>query len=111
MKVYDKTSVARKLAKTLKKPVLFLHFPVAYNFNLEEICKAVPYLNTNDNDVVQAMSDGYAFIVCDSDRERERLFALTVGDDGPTKLNKYGGKVKVYALTIDRTGKILNENT
>jgi len=35
----------------------------------------------------------------------------TVGDDGPTKLNDYNGPCRIYALTCDPFGQLLNENT
>jgi len=110
VKVYDPLAAACALAKAKKKPVLFLHFPTTWDTSveLEEILKAAPYLTFDD---AQALSDGYAFIVCDSDKERDKLYELTVGDDGPTMFNDYDGPVRVYALTIDRTGQTLNENT
>jgi|SRR5579863_9073476 len=113
MKVFDQISAACALAKAKKKPVLFLSFPTSFDSSISytDLLKAVPYLNWDQKNVMQAISDGHAFIVCDSDKERDRLYNLTVGDDGPTKTNKYKGPVRVYALTIDRTGQTLNENT
>lgn len=111
MRVYSQINAARALAKAKKKPVLFLSFHTEQDKFAEDVLKAVPYLSWDDEDVAQALCDGYAIIVCDSDKERDKLYELTVGDDGPTMFNKYNGPVRVYALTIDRTGQTLNENT
>ncbi|MGH7974897.1 MAG: hypothetical protein ACREBR_05180 [bacterium] len=108
MKVLDMLQAARAIAKAKKKPVLFLSLHnegVEYN----EIIKAAPYLDIES--AMQSLGDGYAIIVCETDKERDTLYNLTVGDDGPTKVNKYKGPARVYALTIDRRGQTLNENT
>jgi hypothetical protein len=111
VKVYSPLNVARALAKARNKPVLFLAFnPEHAKFN-DDWNKAVPYLDIEGEDVMQALFDGHMIIECDSDKERDKLYALTVGDDGPTMFNKYNGPVRVYALTIDRRGQTLNENT
>lgn len=113
MRAISLTHVAENLAKALKKPLLFLAFPHEKLDDLPwtEIQKAAPYLRMDDNETSQALCDGYAFIVCDSDEERDRLFDLTVGDDGPTNANNYDGPARVYALTINDKGQSLNENT
>jgi hypothetical protein len=108
MRVLSGIELAQTVAKALKKPVLFVSFFVPDN-NYAEVLKAAPYLTVCDHS--QAILDGSAVIVCDSVKEQETLYWQTVGDDGPTKTNKYDGPARVYALTIDRTGQILNENT
>lgn len=110
MKVLNPGSAAEALARALKKPILYLSFGDVKDF--AEIEKAAPYLRfREDTDYMQAISDGFAIIVCDSDAERDRLFDLTVGDDGPTNANNYNGPMRIYAMTIDKTGQTLNENT
>lgn len=89
MKVYDHISAACELAKATNKPVLFLSFNIEDNQFSEDWNKAAPYLDFQDNKTSQAVFDGQAIIICDSDAERDKL----------------------YALTIDRTGQTLNENT
>lgn len=111
MKVYSQVKLACAFAKARKKPVLFLAFHPDHPEFINDWAKAVPYLSIDDNETMQALFDGYAIIECDSDKERDKLYELTVGDDGPTMFNKYNGPVRVYALTIDRTGQTLNENT
>lgn len=111
MKLFSPLRVACEVARARKKPVLFLSFNPQQDHFADDFMKAAPYLDLDGNDTMQAVFDGYAIIVCDSDKERDKLYELTVGDDGPTMLNKYNGPVRIYALTIDRTGQTLNENT
>ena len=47
----------------------------------------------------------------DTEKEMEKHYDLTVGDDGPTKYNSYDGECRVYALTCSNTGELLTENT
>jgi hypothetical protein len=109
MKVLSAIELACYVAKKANKPVLFISFPFNDDANYFDVLKAAPYLSIERD--TQAIYDGYAVILCDSVEEQERLYNQTVGDDGPTKLNKYNGPARVYALTIDRTGQTLNENT
>ena len=60
--------------------------------------------------VTQIMADGVGFIICDSREEMEKYYDLTVGDDGPTKLNLYDGEYGVYAISCSPKG-LENENT
>ena len=71
--------------------------------------QAAPMLNFEEHG--QALLDGHCLLVCDSAEERDRLYGQIVGDDGPTESNPYDGPVRVYALTFDDTGQMLNENT
>lgn len=108
MKVLSGIELACEVAKKFKKPVLFLNLSQADSIAYEEVFKAAPYLGFDDT---QALADGNAIIVCDTVKEQEVLYSLTVGDDGPTKFNAYDGPARVYALTIDKNGQTLNENT
>ena len=74
-----------------------------------EIIKAAPYLNINDN--FQILSDEMGILLFDTRKEMQRYYDMTVGDDGPTKLNKYSGSAHVYALTCNNRGELENENT
>lgn len=111
MKAYSQVGVARALAKALHKPVLYLGFNPDNPAFPAEWDKAAPYLKFDDNETMQGVFDGSLILVCETDKERDHLYNQTVGDDGPTTLNPYHGSVRVYALTIDRTGQTLNENT
>lgn len=108
MKILSGIELACTVAKYMKKPVLFLGLRQADNVEYAEILKAAPYLTFSN---AQVLIDGEAVIVCDSVKEQEKLYRQTVGDDGPTKTNPYKGPARVYALTIDKTGHTLNENT
>jgi hypothetical protein len=108
MKVLSGIELACEVAKRTRKPVLFLGLRQAEDVGYDEVLKAAPYLTFEDS---QALIDGEAVIVCDSVKEQERLYWQTVGDDGPTKTNTYDGPARVYALTIDKNGQTLNENT
>ena len=99
------------MSKGLQKPVLYISFiipPVSeWDEWLGELRQAAPYLF--DGWVFkypQILSDGNGYLVCESKEEMEKLYNLTVGDDGPTTTNPYDGPVRVYALTSDG-----NENT
>lgn len=111
MRVYSHVKAACELAKALHKPVLYLAFNPENPAFPAEWDKAAPYLTYDDNETMQAVFDGHAIVVCETDKERDKLYDMTVGDDGPTKTNSYDGSVRVYALTIDRNGQTLNENT
>jgi len=68
---------------------------------------AAPYLKKNH----QVVTDGSGIALFNTEREMKKYYNMTVGDDGPTNANPYSGKVRVYALTCDPNGQLLNENT
>lgn len=107
MKPYSGIELAQKLAKALKRPCLFIQ--ISANGRCEDVVKAAPYLK--DLKFIQLLADESGVIVCDSAKQRDELYAQTVGDDGPTKTNKYKGPCRIYALTIDADGTPVNENT
>ncbi len=74
-----------------------------------DITLAVPFLTAPKYG--QAMVDGQAFILCDSEEECQQLYDQVVGDDGPTKINPYNGPIRAYALTVSPDGEFMNENT
>lgn len=73
-----------------------------------ELQKAAPYLTMEH---AQSMIESQAYLLFDSREEMEHHYDLTVGDDGPTELNKYRGPLRVYAITCDPEGQLENENT
>lgn len=76
-----------------------------------DVFLAAPYLRDNDT-TLQLVSDGCGVLLFESREDMERAYNQTVGDDGPTELNKYDGKhASVYALTIGPDGTTYNENT
>jgi hypothetical protein len=108
MRVLDWSETACALAAALGKPVLYVSLNHEAKDDPEAMYGAAPYLRDVD---LQIAVDGQATIVCDSWEECEALYDQTVGDDGPTKTNPYDGPGRVYALTIDATGQMQNENT
>lgn len=108
MVILSQLKVVEQLAKSTNKWVLYISFHVDID-NWKEILKATPYLNWDKD--IQAIMEGCAIILCESQEECEKLFWQTVGDDGPTKTNKYNGPAKVYALTCSPDGQFMNENT
>jgi len=108
MRIIDTNDVLSELCKNSKKWGIFINTSSEYQ-DLEEVLKAAPYLNVKEH--IQILIDGVGWILCDSEEEMENLYWSTVGDDGPTRKNSYNGPVKVYALTCDPNGILLNENT
>lgn len=80
---------------------------------IEEILKAAPWIGITGESVnwLQCLADARGIILFDSREEMERIYEQTVGDDGPTKSNPYNGPGRVYLMTCDRMGNLLNENT
>jgi len=113
MKVLSTDSILQALCRATGK--FGLHIVINTDDAFEEVYKAAPYLGTlslpADPACVQIYTDGFGWLLFDTKEEMERHFDLTVGDDGPTKLNPYDGPAKVYALTCDNLGVFLNENT
>jgi hypothetical protein len=95
------------LCKAKKKFGMYISFCEDQSWS--ETKKAAPYLDLSVNH--QIFVNGQAWLLFDSEEEMIICWTRTVGDDGPTILNKYKGKATVYALTCSSTGKLLNENT
>ena len=116
VKILESFELLPVLAKGLKKPVMFVSIYVPkvrtnqrFDQYYKEVVKAAPYLDL-EQDAVFISEEG-GFIVFDKQDDMEKAFWATVGDDGPTKTNKYNGPVKVYAATCSAHGELLNENT
>jgi len=75
----------------------------------EELTWAAPYLSYDKD--YQILIEGGGILVFESKGEMEKIFDVTVGDEGPTKNNSYDGPAKVYALTCSPDGELLTENT
>ena len=105
------TQLMQLVAKTIDKPCIFLSFQfMNEDAGIDEMIKAAPYLNWDNH--VQHIMYVVAVIICEDYDEMQRLYWMTVGDDGPTKTNKYDGKkARVYALTCNAQGGLENENT
>lgn len=109
MKKLDITGMLTELCKATNQYGILLSLePWTEKISWQEVQKAVLCLDLDED--MQAFGDGYC-IILGSKEEIERAYDQTVGDDGPTELNKYDGPARVYALTCDNTGQTLNENT
>jgi hypothetical protein len=73
----------------------------------EEYLKAAPYLGRSPELLVNRIG----YFLFDHQDDMTYYFDCTVGDSGPTMWNDYAGATKVYALTCDPKGRLLNENT
>lgn len=104
MKKLNPVAAAQELAKATQKWVVY----ISINCEMKDAILAAPYLNLIEDG--QLIMDGGGFILCENEAEATNTFNWTVGDDGPTKFNKYKG-TGIYALVIDNTGTCLNENT
>jgi hypothetical protein len=98
------------LCKSTKKWGVGIFCAQADDTDMQEVLKAAPYLTTQDNGL-QIVADGFGYVLCDTEKEMEDIYGQTVGDDGPTGLNKYDGPARVYAITCDPEGQTRNENT
>ena len=92
--------------KLTNKWCVYVAFCDCYEW--KEIIKAAPYLSIDDD--YQIIGDCEGWIVCENEEEAYKIFNQTVGDDGPTELNKYNGNVRIYAHVCGPKG-IETENT
>jgi hypothetical protein len=76
---------------------------------LDHLYRAAPVLSHQE--CAQIASDGEGFLLFDTEAEMLAAYERIVGDDGPTPTNSYSGPCRVYALTADPSGRLLNENT
>lgn len=83
-----------------------------YLSDIREIEKAIPWIHRlNEKARWDLLCSGSGFFLFDTEQEMRDFYDLTVGDDGPTKLNHYNGQTSVYALTCSPDGQLLSENT
>lgn len=109
-KIAGFSELQRALARALKKPVVYLSWNASWeNFSVTELLKAAPILDIEKD--FQSITEGFIYIVCESLQEMQTLYDQVVGDDGPSSVNPYSGPARVYALTCDDEGALLNENT
>jgi hypothetical protein len=75
----------------------------------DEVMQAAPYLSIEEHG--QAIVEGRAYLLFDTEEELMDHYRRTVGDDGPTELNSYKGPAHVYAITCNPEGQLEYENT
>lgn len=112
-------TILEALCRDQNKFGMFISFlPVSFAGETEEVYKAAPYLDLQvepslipHGEQVQILCNGEGYLLFDTEEEMQALYAVTVGDDGPTKFNPYTGTERVYALTCSPTAGLLTENT
>mgnify|MGYP007068318580 CR=1 FL=1 len=100
----------QKYAKFSGKYCMYISF-LAWcdKYSFDDLFKAAPYLD--DEKYSQVVIDEEGILEFDTEEEMNHYYNLTVGRDGPTKLNSYNGPCTVYALTCGNDGNTRNENT
>lgn len=109
MKVLTHIDLFSDYCRLVKRWGIYLSFSSTPEWEFLEMIKSAPFLSIREH--TQALCDGEAFVLCDSEQECQHLYDQVVGDDGPTALNPYSGTARTYALTIGPDGEIRNENT
>lgn len=107
MEILSETEVFKTLCKLSNKWGMYIGF--IEQENIAEVTEAAPYLDFDKHSEI--FTDGRGWILFNSEEEMLNCYENTVGDDGPTELNPYNGKVSVYALTCSPEGQLMNENT
>ena len=107
MIMLDSNELFTAYCKAYNKFGLYISFDEEEKW--DEIIKACPFLTKEEH--YNIFLNGFGYVFFDTKEEMEKAYESTVGDDGPTKLNSYNGLARVYALTCDNTGQLLNENT
>lgn len=114
MKALNQIEAMQELCKATKKFGMYISGNNYDEMSWDEMVKAAPYLGEKDEQggykYFNVLLDDYAILIFDTREEMEYHFNLTVGDDGPTKLNPYNGPARWYALTCNN-GELETENT
>ena len=107
MKILNHTQTLQQLCMSSSK--WGMYFNICPSHPLTDVPRAAPWLSLQDHS--QTICDENSYVLFDSEEEMLSVYEQTVGDDGPTESNAYNGPVRVYALTCDPTGQMMNENT
>lgn len=105
----DTIQVLEKICALSQKWGLYIHISENDVKDFGEIFKAASFLNWDEHG--QVIADGHGWFLFDTEEECYHAYWSCVGDDGPTPINDYSGKVRIYALTCNPEGQALNENT
>ena len=104
--IVNNSNILSILCMSKGKWGMFLRFG---NEDFADLYKAAPYLENPA--FLQLLMAGSGYLMFDTEKEMNKFYNETVGEDGPTAMNPYDGNVKIYALTCNPEGKLLNENT
>ena len=108
MKKLTHIQLLQEYCKLANKWAVYLGLPHNAE-DFDEIPKAATFIDLTDD--AQAVCDENMYVICDSEKECEKIYLSVVGDDGPTTLNPYDGPCRIYALTVNNKGELENENT
>lgn len=111
MKALDQTGALEELCRATKKWGLYISIFRPEEVPIPEVAQACSFLDLDIDAHGQITIDESGYFLFDTEKDMERHFDMCVGDDGPTELNKYSGRISVYALTCDPNGGTLDENT
>jgi len=111
MEKLDHSMVLQKLCKSTKKWGCFFSLINEDFTKSTEIVKAAPWLSLDNDLDCQMICDESGYVLFDSEEECHLIYDKTVGDDGPKKLNPYNGPARIYMLTCNPDGELMNENT
>ena len=111
MKAFDQTSVLEELCRATKKWGLYIAIFRPKEVDVLEVLQACSFLDADKDEHAQIIFEECGYFLFDTEEEMDKHFEMCVGDEGPTKLNKYSGKVSVYALTCSPLVGLLSSNT
>lgn len=106
MIIYNTVDLMQEYARIAGKSCMYISW-LGHN-DPAEIIKAAPYMKGKE-DMLYVLSR--AVLVFDTEEEMYSHYDVTVGDDGPTEYNDYGGSARVYAITCNNKGELETENT
>src|SRR5687767_8195572 len=110
MKLLHHTSTLETLCRATQKWGIYFNIFIPdwrVGNGFTEVMKAAPWLDINNDkdNHMQALADSSGYLLFDTEKEMELIYNNTVGDDGPTKTNKYNGLARVYLLTCGPDGQ------
>ncbi len=106
------TKILERLCQSTGKWGMLVGFPdfAGEDNFFKDLRLAAPWWDSKSPAHEQACFDGHAILLFDTEDELLKVYEQTVGDDGPTKANKYSGALRVYCLTCSPDGQLLSEN-
>lgn len=104
MQIKSTFEIIEEYAKLTNKYCMYISFnPFTLN---SEIQNAAPYISDADS----ILSRGSGILLFDTEQEMNNYYDLTVGQNGPTNINKYNGGASVSATTFSNEGTLLKTN-
>lgn len=108
--VLDWRSTFALACKGAGKWGLYLSFNQQH-LDMYDVFGAAPYLEDQKYFPFLLIPQVEMVLLFETREEMHKYFCLTVGEDGPTKLNPYKGPATIFACTCGPDGNLLGENT